>query len=178
MKRSALTMRMEKGLCLRWIVAFAFSFLWIPAGTVFASDDPGEGKSRPAQEDAQAAAEIRQHYTKHEYRIPMRDGTKLFTSVYVPKDGSPAKTYPFLIERTPYGVAPYGADNYPKHLGPAPSFVKNGFIFVYQDVRGRYQSEGTFIEMTPHKDKKGPNDVDESTDTYDTVEWLLKNVPN
>ena len=74
-----------------------------------------------------------------------------------------------FADRTPYGVAPYGADNYPKHLGPAPSFVADGFIFVYQDVRGRFQSDGTFIEMTPHKDhKKDAKDVDESTDTYDT----------
>ncbi len=132
-----------------------------------------------AKEEARSAAEIRARYTKFEFRIPMRDGAKLFTSVYMPKDASSGKTYPFLMERTPYSVEPYGADNYAKHLGPAASFVADGFIFVYQDVRGRYQSEGTWIEMTPHKDvKKGPNDVDESTDTYDTIEWLLKNVPN
>ena len=136
------------------------------------------GSGRIRQQDGQAA-EIRGRYSKHEYRIPMRDGTKLFTEVYSPKDASPARTYPFLIERTPYSVAPYGADNYARRLGPAPGFVSDGFIFVYQDVRGRYQSEGTFVEMTPHKDvKKGPEDVDESTDTYDTIEWLLKNVPN
>src|SRR5579863_4726467 len=130
------------------------------------------------QEDAEAA-EIRERYTKHEYRIAMRDGVKLFTAVYTPKDASPARTYPLLIERTPYSAAPYGEDNYPKRLGPAPSFVKDGFIFVYQDVRGRYQSEGTWAEMTPHKDvKKGPKDVDESTDAYDTIDWLVKNVPN
>jgi len=130
------------------------------------------------QQDAQAA-EIREKYTKHEYRIAMRDGMKLFTAVYEPKDASSRKMYPFLIERTPYSVGPYGTDNYAKRLGPAASFVRDGFIFVYQDVRGRYQSEGTWIEMTPHKDvKKGTTDVDESTDAYDTVEWLLKNVPN
>jgi len=136
------------------------------------------GSGRIRQQDGQAA-EIRGRYSKHEYRIPMRDGTKLFTEVYSPKDASPARTYPFLIERTPYSVAPYGADNYARRLGPAPGFVSDGFIFVYQDVRGRYQSEGTFVEMTPHKDvKKGPEDVDESTDTYDTIEWLIKNVPS
>jgi putative CocE/NonD family hydrolase len=130
-------------------------------------------------EDARSAAEIRARYTKYEFRIPMRDGAKLFTAVYLPKDASPAKTYPFLLERTPYSVEPYGADNYPKHLGPAPSFVADEFIFVYQDVRGRFQSDGTFAEMTPHKDhKKDAKDVDESTDTYDTIDWLLKNVPN
>lgn len=131
------------------------------------------------QQESAAAAEIREHYSKQEYRIAMRDGVKLFTAVYVPKDASPSHTYPFLIQRTPYSVPPYGTDNYPKRLGPAPSFTKDGFIFVYQDVRGRFQSEGTFVEMTPHKDlKKGPADVDESTDTYDTIEWLLKNIPN
>jgi len=130
-------------------------------------------------EDAKSAAEIRAHYTKYEFRIPMRDGVKLFTAVYMPKDAAPGKIYPFLMERTPYSVAPYGADHYPKRLGPAPSFAADGFIFVYQDVRGRYQSEGTWTEMTPHKAaKNGSRDVDESTDTYDTIEWLLKNVPN
>jgi putative CocE/NonD family hydrolase len=119
---------------------------------------------------------IRESYTKYEYRIPMRDGKKLFTSVYVPKDQS--KTYPFLIQRTPYSAAPYGVDEYPRRLGPAPELLKLGYIFVTQDVRGRYMSEGTFIEMTPHKVVKGPKDFDESTDMYDTAEWLLKNVPN
>jgi putative CocE/NonD family hydrolase len=132
-----------------------------------------------AKEAAKSAAEIRARYTKYEFRIPMRDGAKLFTAVYVPKEAAPSKTYPFLIERTPYSVGPYGADNYPKRIGPSRSFVADGFIFVYQDVRGRFQSDGTFIEVTPHKDvKKGTKDVDESTDTYDTIDWLLKNVPN
>ena len=124
-----------------------------------------------------ARAAIRARYTKFEFRIPMRDGAKLFTAVYVPKDASATKTYPFLLMRTPYSVGPYGTDNYPRHLGPAASFAKDGFIFVNQDVRGRYQSDGTFQEMTPAKDKKtSPQDVDESSDTYDTIEWLLKNV--
>jgi len=113
-----------------------------------------ETEDAAAKEAAKAAAEIRARYTKYEFRIPMRDGAKLFTAVYVPKDAGPSKTYPFLIERTPYSVGPYGADNYPKRLGPARSFVADGFIFVYQDVRGRFQSEGAFIEVTPHKDAK------------------------
>ena len=138
-----------------------------------------ETEDAAAKEAVKSAAEIRARYTKYELRIPMRDGAKLFTAVYVPKDAAPSKTYPFLIERTPYSVGPYGADNYPKRLGPARSFVADGFIFVYQDVRGRFQSDGTFIEVTPHKEvKKGTQDVDESTDTYDTIDWLLKNVPN
>jgi uncharacterized protein len=133
-------------------------------------------RSPQFQSAAAAEAEVREHYTKYEVHIPMRDGIKLFTAVYVPKDTS--QSYPFLIVRTPYSVRPYGADRYPPHLGPAPSFQRDGFIFVEQDVRGRFMSEGTFTEMTPHKDvKKSPSDVDESTDTYDTIEWLLHNIP-
>src|SRR5690242_18337110 len=138
-----------------WIAAFGLGVAWLAAGAEksFANDARDAVASTSEEDDSQSAAEIREHYTKHEYRIAMRDGAKLFTTVYVPKDASPAKTYPFLIERTPYSVAPYGADNYPKRLGPAPSFMKDAFIFVCQDVRGRYQSDGTFIEMTPHKDQ-------------------------
>jgi hypothetical protein len=128
---------------------------------------------------AQAKEEfnVREHYTKYEYRIPMRDGVHLFTSVYVPKDTS--VTYPFLVDRTPYSVAPYGEDQYRSTLGPSEAFERAGYIFVYQDVRGRYMSEGKFVEMRPHIDEKRSNqDVDDSSDMYDTVEWLLRNVPN
>jgi putative CocE/NonD family hydrolase len=120
--------------------------------------------------------DVKAHYTKYEYRIAMRDGVHLFTSVYVPKDSS--QKYPFLIVRTPYNVGPYGVDQYRKRLGPSPDFDKSGYIFVYQDVRGRYMSEGTFVEETPHIEKKSKQDVDDSTDLYDTIDWLLKNVPN
>ena len=117
----------------------------------------------------------RSHYTKYDYRIPMRDGIKLFTSVYVPKDRS--QTYPFLLERTPYSIGPYGVDNYRSPL-QSEAFEKEGFIFVYQDARGRYLSEGNFIDVPPHKlSYKGANDADDATDTYDTIEWLLKNIP-
>jgi putative CocE/NonD family hydrolase len=125
----------------------------------------------------QGAEGVRARYTKYEYRVPMRDGVRLFTAVYVPKDAS--LKYPFLLTRTPYSVAPYGADNYRASLGPSESFEKEGFIFVYQDARGRYMSEGEFQQVRPHvPDKRGPKDVDESTDTYDTIEWLLKNIQN
>src|SRR3974377_1023793 len=121
--------------------------------------------------------DVRAHYTKYEYNIPMRDGVKLFTSIYVPKDSS--TPYPFLMNRTPYSVAPYGVDNYRTSIGPSESFEKSGYIFACEDGRGRYMSEGTFQEMRPHIDNKtSKNDVDDSTDTYDTIEWLLKNVPN
>ncbi len=139
----------------------------------------------PAQKSApQPAAEdfVRAHYTKYEYRIPMRDGVRLFTAVYVPKASafpSDPGPYPFLMDRTPYSVAPYGEDRYPARLGPSDEFEESGYIFVYQDVRGRWMSEGTFVEMHPAIDeKKSAKDVDESSDTYDTIEFLLKHVPN
>lgn len=120
---------------------------------------------------------VKEHYTKYEYRIPVRDGKHLFTSVYIPKDAS--RSYPFLMDRTPYSVSPYGVDQYKKSIGPSEEFEKGGYIIVYQDVRGRFMSEGNFLEMHPHIDhKKSASDVDESSDTYDTIEWLLKNVPN
>ncbi len=120
---------------------------------------------------------VKENYTKYEYKIPTRDGKTLFTSVYTPKDLS--KTYPFLMVRTPYSVSPYGVDAYKDKLGPAPEFDKAGYIFVFQDVRGRHKSEGVFIDMTPHKPNKKSNaDVDESTDMFDSAEWLLKNIPN
>ena len=107
----------------------------------------------------------------------MRDGVKLFTSVYIPKDRT--QVYPILLERTPYSIEPYGIDNYPRELGPSDLLAKEGFVFAYQDVRGRYLSEGAFIEIPPHKPQlKGPTDTDESTDTYDTIDWLVRNVPD
>jgi putative CocE/NonD family hydrolase len=126
-----------------------------------------------------AAAEvIKARYQKLEVRIPMRDGVKLFTSIYYPRDS--ASAHPILMDRSPYGVGPYGADVYRASLGPSggAKYMDAGFIFVYQDARGRNESEGVFTEMTPHKDvKSGRTDVDESTDTYDTIDWLVKNVP-
>ena len=130
-----------------------------------------------AQERKPEPFDVKAHYTKYEYRIPMRDGIHLFTSVYVPKDASHA--YPFLMTRTPYSVGPYGEDHYKTKLGQSEDFDRAGYIFVFQDVRGRYQSEGRFVDMPPQFDRpNSAKDVDESTDTYDTVEWLLKNVPN
>ncbi len=125
--------------------------------------------------DSDTAAYIRANYTKFEYRIPMRDGVELFTAVYVPNDRS--QRYPILLMRTPYAVGPYGADRYPDLLGPSPGYAREGFIFAYQDVRGRFMSEGEFVNMRPHLEHKGPTDVDESTDTWDTVDWLVKHVP-
>ncbi|MBI3683116.1 MAG: CocE/NonD family hydrolase [Acidobacteria bacterium] len=120
---------------------------------------------------------IKANYTKYEHRIPMRDGKRLFTAVYIPKDQS--RKYPILMSRTPYSVGPYGTDNYPDSFRKSEKFLKEGFIFVFQDVRGRYMSEGEFVNVRPYlENKKGPPDVDEASDTYDTVDWLISNIPN
>ncbi|MDR3712595.1 MAG: CocE/NonD family hydrolase [Puia sp.] len=118
---------------------------------------------------------IRDNFIKKEAAIPMRDGVRLYTVLYIPKDTT--GSYPFLMERTPYSSGPYGKDDWETSLGPNRILGKEKYIFVQQDVRGRYMSEGQFEEMTPHReDKKTPQDTDESTDTYDTVDWLLKNI--
>lgn len=118
---------------------------------------------------------VKANYTKYEHYIPMRDGVRLLTAVYVPKDSS--STYPILLCRTPYDIGPYGADRYRGGIGPSEAFAKEGYIIAYQDVRGRWMSEGEFEHVRPHRPvKNGPKDIDESTDTYDTIDWLLKNV--
>jgi putative CocE/NonD family hydrolase len=150
----------------------------LQSGAGTASQQPASTTATTESAAASVTA-VRENYTKSEYRIPMRDGVKLFTAVYVPKDVfADAKTYPILLERTPYNVAPYGVDQYRASLGPSELFQREKFIFVYQDVRGRYMSEGDYTIIRPHKAvKTGPKDTDESTDTYDTVDWLIKNVP-
>jgi putative CocE/NonD family hydrolase len=136
----------------------------------------GITQSALAQGQAPSVEDVKANYTKKEVQIVMRDGVKLFTSVYMPKDAS--QKYPILMMRTPYSVGPYGAEAYKNNLGPSPLFQKEGYIFVYQDVRGRYMSEGDFHWMTPYKPNKKGNEVDESTDSYDTIDWLIKNIPN
>jgi uncharacterized protein len=121
------------------------------------------------------AATIAANYTKEEVMIPMRDGVRLFTAIYRPRDAS--RAHPILLRRTPYGCAPYGAGQMPPTLGPSPPFPAAGYIFVNQDVRGAYMSEGEFVDVRPHRPvKAGPQDIDESTDTYDTIAWLLAHV--
>ncbi len=133
------------------------------------------GACMPRVAAAQGLEYVKANYTKYEYRIPMRDGKRLFTAVYAPKDDS--QSYPILLKRTPYSAKPYGADQYPENLGPSPLFGKAGYIFVYQDVRGRWMSEGEFVHMRPHRPTKNDeHEIDESTDTWDTVDWLVKNV--
>ena len=144
-------------------LAPALLALLLAASSAFAQDKP----RNPIEET----------YLKQEVLIPMRDGKKLFTSIYTPKDG--ARPWPVLLNRTPYSVSPYGGQRYKTALGPSSLFSKEGFIFVYQDVRGRYMSEGEFVNVTPHRAVKSkPEEIDESTDTYDTIEWIVKNVPH
>jgi putative CocE/NonD family hydrolase len=126
---------------------------------------------------------VRENYTKFEYKIPMRDGVKLFTSVYVPKDVfSDDRTYPMMLQRTGYNVAPYGLEQYRASLGPSELFAREKFIFVYQDIRGRFMSEGEYVAIRPHNPKltgapNGSKETDETTDTWDTIDWLVKHVP-
>ncbi len=136
-----------------------------------------EGRAKRGAHSEARTAYIRSHYTKYEFRIPMRDGIKLFTAVYIPNDAGATQRYPMLMYRTPYSVAPYGSTRYRADLGPFESYEREGFIFVFQDVRGRYLSEGEFVNMRPHQPKKpSPRSTDESTDTYDTIEWLLRHI--
>lgn len=110
------------------------------------------------------------HYTKAEYMVPMRDGTKLFTIVYAPKDNS--QKYPIMMTRTAYGIAPYGKEEFSNVLGPNQDFDREGYIFVHQDARGRFKSEGEFVHHRPYV----AGQVNEATDTYDTVDWLVRHV--
>lgn len=119
---------------------------------------------------------IRENYVKREVMIPMRDGVKLFTSIYEPKNRS--QKYPILLNRTPYSISPYGKDTFPGSLGPNHLFAREGYIFANQDVRGRFMSEGEFENIRPDIPNTRPSEIDESTDAYDTIEWLVKNVAN
>jgi len=122
------------------------------------------------------AAWLSENYTKYEYRIPMRDGVRLFTRVYTPKEAS--QSWPILLTRTPYALKPYGTDNYSDPAGSFRTLAKDKFILVTQDVRGRYGSEGTFMHVRPFNPNKGPGDTDESSDAWDSIDWLIKNVRN
>ncbi|NJD09969.1 MAG: CocE/NonD family hydrolase [Gemmatimonadetes bacterium] len=120
-------------------------------------------------------------YIKREVMIPMRDGARLFTAIYAPKDSS--TRHPILMTRTPYSSSPYGQDLFPGFfrnptIPGVRTYLRNGYIFVFQDVRGRYLSEGQFVDVRPYlADKRGKQDIDEASDTYDTAEWLIRNVP-
>jgi putative CocE/NonD family hydrolase len=145
---------------------------------VLAQQRRGQQGPPPDERASELADFIKANYTKYDFQIPVRDGARLFTSVYVPKDASPANLYPMLFDRTPYSVAPYGVDNYPRQIGPSEQLARSKYIFVYQDVRGAFMSEGEYVNMRPNDAaERGGKAVDESTDTYDTIDWLIKNVP-
>lgn len=131
-----------------------------------------------AQQNPDDSLFVRTHYTKMETMIPMRDGIRLFTSIYIPKDISPTNKYPIIMTRTPYSCSPYGEDQYSSRLTQYIHLAREGYIIVYQDVRGRYMSEGEFMDVRPHNPNKKGNEIDESSDTYDTIDWLTKNIAN
>jgi len=131
----------------------------------------------PDNENAYLYHFVLSNYDKMEVQITMRDGMKLFTSVYMPSDNS--RTYPIMLLRTPYSVQPYGEHLYKQYLGPSQIFAEDKYIFVYQDVRGKYLSEGDYVNVRPYiPNKISPQHIDESSDTYDTIDWLIKNIPN
>lgn len=128
-------------------------------------------------QDIQDSIYMRQHYDKVEYSIPMRDGAKLFTVVYIPKNKK--QKYPVLLNRTCYNASSYA--DFKTYGHPSPYLIRDGYIFAFQDVRGRYMSDGEFNNMTPNmagNDTKNKEAIDESSDTYDTIEWLLKKLKN
>tara|TARA_R110002072_G_scaffold16233_3_gene63836 strand:- start:12743 stop:14587 length:1845 start_codon:yes stop_codon:yes gene_type:complete len=125
---------------------------------------------------AQEETYVKDNYNKTETYITMRDGTKLFTAIYSPKDTS--KSYPMLLKRTPYSCRPYGEDQFASKIAPNEFMMKDGYIVVYQDVRGRWMSEGTYDNMRAYIPNKTGDQFDEASDTYDTIDWLVKNVPN
>lgn len=148
-------------------------FIILACAALFCCSDSG----LPSNSAVQNLQKVKGLYTRLERMVPMRDGVKLYTQIYVPKDQS--QKYPVLLFRTPYSVGSYGSGAFRTRLGPNDLYAEEGFIFVYQDVRGKFQSEGEFIVMKPHKTvKRGPMDTDESSDTYDTIEWILENIPN
>ncbi|WP_348048466.1 CocE/NonD family hydrolase [Mucilaginibacter sp.] len=133
--------------------------------------------AKKTQQEIDDSLYVRNNYTKMEKQIVMRDGKKLFCSIYMPVDQS--KKYPIVMTRTPYTAAPYGGDKFKTTLGQNMLLAREGFIFVYEDVRGRWMSEGEYVNVRPQIDNKTNNtQVDESSDTYDTIDWLVKNLPN
>lgn len=141
------------GVCSLVVVLVCFT------STLFAQQLPGTNR-------------VIAQYSKTEVRIPMPDRRTLFTAIYTPRDRS--KSYPIMLKRTPYGCQPYGEDRYNPRIGPSAVMEDEGYIFVHQDVRGRWMSEGSFDNMRPHVD--GDAIVDESSDTFHTIDWLLKNI--
>lgn len=136
---------------------------------------------KPQEPDSINAEWVKAHYTKREVMIPMRDGVSLFTAIYEPIDKS--VKHPILMQRTCYSVGPYGEDKFASIWRSATNYVRNGYILVFQDVRGKNMSEGTYENIRPIREdkslkKKDRMKTDEASDTYDTAEWLVKNTNN
>jgi uncharacterized protein len=157
----------------RHFLLFSFTTLM---GLVLAVSTLAQPGGQLTREQRELADYIKRNYTKNEVLISMRDGVKLFACIYEPRDKR--QKYPIMFDRTPYSVAPYGPQDYKTSLGPNELFAREGYIFVYQDVRGRYMSEGVYEDVRPYIPNKTGNQIDETTDTFDTVDWLVKNVPN
>ncbi|WP_417799365.1 CocE/NonD family hydrolase [Tenacibaculum sp.] len=153
---------MKKNLLLLFILAISFASC--------------TKKTTAKKAEKTANTYVKDHYTKKEVKITMRDGVKLHATIYSPKDTS--KTYPILLQRTPYSCQPYGEDKFRKKIGPNPVLMKEGNIIVYQDVRGRWMSEGVYDNMRAYIPNKIAKQTDETTDTYDTIDWLVNNVAN
>ncbi len=132
--------------------------------------------ANPVLSQTETKYDVKEHYTKMEVDIPMRDGVKLHTTIYSPKDKS--EKYPILMQRTPYSSRPYGEGQFRSKIGPNEILMKQGNIIVYQDVRGRWMSEGKYDNMRAYIPNKKGKQTDEASDTYDTIDWLVKNVAN
>jgi putative CocE/NonD family hydrolase len=130
-----------------------------------------------AQTNTLDSAWVKNNYYKVEQMVPMRDGNKLFTAIYIPKDTT--EKHPILMRRTPYSSAPYGKENFPESFWNSyyRLYMRENYIIVVQDVRGKYMSEGSFVDVRPYNENKSGQQIDEASDTYDAVDWLVKNVP-
>lgn len=161
-------------------IKYLIASIIISASFLLVNCSPSQNKRQAAKENVKInedSAFIAENYIKKEYFISMRDGVKLFTSVYSPKNTS--KKYPILFKRTPYSCRPYGEENLPNSLGSSMKLARDLYIFVYQDVRGRFMSEGNFVDMRPvHNNYEDSTDIDESTDAWDSIDWLVKNIDN
>ena len=157
-----------------------FLFLAISIVTISCKDTRDinltEAETEANKVNASVDTYAKDNYTKKEVMIEMRDGIKLHTTIYSPKDTS--KTYPMLMMRTPYSCRPYGENEFKSKIGPNKYLMEEGNIMVYQDVRGRWNSEGVYDNMRAYIPNKTGNQVDEASDTYDTIEWLVNNVEN
>lgn len=161
---------------MRWITHCLIFLFFLPL--------TGTAQIATAKENAAALQSLpadnpKAHYNKSEHYIRMRDGVQLYVAVYTPKDASADNTYPIMLQRTCYSAQPYGPDAFSERFDRFAELANEKYIFVFQDVRGRWMSEGTFDNMRPYVPfKKSQDQIDESSDTYDSIDWLVKNLPH